>query len=68
MLLDVVAPTVLTSPRAYFKLDWITLLGMVIVAAAGVEVLLAQRPERAIGGHLHDDAEPTGAERHVDST
>ena len=64
MLVNVVAPTGLTSPRAYFNLDWITLLVMVIVAVAGVVVFLLGRPQREMREHLHDEAEPTGAERH----
>ncbi len=64
MLVNVVAPTGLTSPRAYFNLDWITLLVMVIVAVAGVVVFLLGRPQREMRAHLHDEAEPTGAERH----
>ena len=35
MLVNVVAPTGLTSPRGYFNLDWITLLVMFIVAVVG---------------------------------
>ncbi len=64
MLVNVVAPTGLTSPRAYFNLDWITLLVMFIVAVVGVVVFLIARPEREIAEHVHDEAEPTGAERH----
>ena len=65
MLVDVVAPTGLDSPRAYFNLDWITLLVMVIVAAVGAVLFLISRPEREVGTHLHDEAEATGAERHT---
>jgi hypothetical protein len=64
MLLNVVVPTGLASPRAYFNLDWITLVVMAIVAIVGVAVFLLGRPERAVRTHLHDEAEPTGAERH----
>ncbi len=64
MLLNVVAPTGLTSPRGYFNLDWITLLVMVIVAVVGVLAFVIGRPDRALATHLHDDAEATGAERH----
>ena len=63
MLLNVVVPTGLSSPRAYFNLDWITLVVMVIVALAGVVLFLISKPQREIGTHLHDEAEPTGAER-----
>ena len=44
MLLNVVAPTGLTSPRGYFNLDWITLLVMVIVAVVGVVLFLSAGP------------------------
>ena len=64
MLLNVVAPTGLDSPRAYFNLDWVTLLVMAVVAVVGLVLFLVRRPERAVGTHLHDEAEPTGAERH----
>jgi amino acid transporter len=63
MLVNVVAPTGLTSPRGYFNLDWITLLVMVVVAVVGALVFLVLRPERTVGGHLHDELEATGAER-----
>jgi hypothetical protein len=64
MLVNVVAPTGLTSPRAYFNLDWITLLVMAIVAVVGLLFFLVVRPQRQIGQHIHDAAEPSGAERH----
>lgn len=64
MLLNVVAPTGLTSPRGYFNLDWITLLVMVVVAVVGVLFFAIGRPDRALARHLHDEAEATGAERH----
>jgi hypothetical protein len=34
-----------------------------VVAAVGAVVYFALRPDRRIGEHVHDDAEPTGAER-----
>ena len=64
MLLNVVVPTGLSSPRAYFNLDWITLLVMVIIAVVGAVYFLIARPDRRVAGHLHDELEPTGAERH----
>lgn len=63
MLLNVVAPTGLASPRGYFNLDWITLLVMAIVALLGLVLFLVRRPDRAVSRHVHDDSEPTGAER-----
>ena len=63
MLVNVVAPTGLTSPRGYFNLDWITLSVMVVVAVVGLIVFLIARPQRGVRRHLHDTAEPSGAER-----
>jgi amino acid transporter len=64
MLVNVVVPTGLSSPRAYFNLDWITLLVMFIIAVVGAVLFLVTRPDRKVSGHLHDELEPTGAERH----
>ena len=63
MFLNVVIPTGLTSPRAYFNIDWITLLVMAIIAVVGAIYFLAARPDKKLAGHLHDELEPTGAER-----
>ena len=63
MLLNVVVPTGLTSGRGLFNLDWITLLVMVVIAVIGAAYFLAARPDRRLGAHLHDELEPTGAER-----
>jgi hypothetical protein len=35
-----------------------------IVAVVGAIFFFVRRPDRAVGRHLHDEAEPTGAERH----
>ena len=64
MLLNVALPTGLSSPRGSFNYDWITLLVMVVVAIVGAVLFLVRRPDRRVGRHLHDDLEPTGAERH----
>jgi amino acid transporter len=64
MLLNVVLPTGLTSPRAYFNLDWITLVVMFVIAVVGAAYFFAARPDRGVGHHLHDDLEPSGSERH----
>ena len=47
MLLNVVVPTGLSSGRALFNLDWITLLVMTIIVLIGRALLLhrAARPE-----------------------
>jgi amino acid transporter len=64
MLLNVVVPTGLSSGRALFNLDWITLLVMVIISVVGGIYFLIARPDRKVGEHVHDTLEPTGAERH----
>jgi amino acid transporter len=63
MLVNVVAPTGLDSPRAYFNIDWITLVVMVVVAVVGAILFLVRRPDRDVGRHVHDEAEESGAER-----
>jgi amino acid transporter len=63
MLVNIVAPTGLDSPRAFFNLDWITLTVMVVIAAIGAIYFAAGRPDRGVARHVHDDLEPTGAER-----
>ena len=63
MLINVVAPTGLSSPRGYFNLDWITLLVMAIIAVVGAAFFFSTRPDRAVASHVHDEQEPTGAER-----
>ena len=57
MLLNVVLPTGLSSPRAYFNLDWITLLVMFVVLVVGVIFFVAARGGRSLGEHMRDDAE-----------
>src|SRR3954464_1121354 len=63
MLLNVVVPTGLTSGRGLFNYDWITLFVMAIIAVVGAIYFVAARPDRKLAGHLHDELEPTGAER-----
>jgi len=64
MLLNVVVPTGLTSARGLFNYDWITLFVMVIIAVVGAVYFLIARPDRKVAAHVHDELEPTGAERH----
>ncbi|MEU6323171.1 APC family permease [Streptomyces sp. NPDC047009] len=52
MLVNVVAPTGLTSPRGYFNLDWITLLVMAAVAVVGGICFLLGHPDRHVREHL----------------
>jgi amino acid transporter len=63
MLVNVVAPTGLSSPRAYFNLDWITLSVMFVIAVIGAIYYVIGKPQRGVTAHLHDDLEATGAER-----
>ncbi len=63
MLINVVLPTGLSSPRAYFNLDWITLLVMFVIAVVGAIYFFSARPDRGVRHHLHDELEPTGSER-----
>ncbi|HWK28333.1 MAG TPA: amino acid permease [Solirubrobacter sp.] len=63
MLINVVLPTGITSPRAYFNLDWITLLVMFVIAALGFLYLIFGRADRGVAEHVHDPIELTGAER-----
>jgi amino acid transporter len=63
MLLDVILPTGLASPRGFFNLDWITLFVMAIIVVVGAIYFFIARPDRGVRGHLHDEAEATGAER-----
>jgi amino acid transporter len=63
MLLNVVYPSGLTSPRGYFNLDWITLLVIFVIAVIGALYFFIARPDRGVRQHLHDTLEPTGAER-----
>jgi amino acid transporter len=65
MLLNVVVPTGLSSGRALFNLDWITLLVMFVIAVVGGILFLITRPDRQVAEHLHDTLEATGAERRV---
>jgi amino acid transporter len=65
MFINVIAPTGLSSPRgALFNLDWVTLAVMFVIAVVGLLAYVVAKPWQAIGRHLHDDLEPTGAERH----
>jgi amino acid transporter len=64
MLLNVVAPTGLDSPRgALFNLDWVTLTVMAVIAVVGLVAFIIVKPADRVARHLHDDLEATGAER-----
>jgi amino acid transporter len=62
MLINIVAPTGLDSPRAFFNLDWITLTVMVLITVVGAVYFFLARPDKPVSTHLHDELEPTGAE------
>jgi amino acid transporter len=61
MLINVVLPTGLTSPRAFFNIDWITLVVMFVIAVVGAAYFFTARPDRGVRHHLRDDLEPTGS-------
>jgi amino acid transporter len=63
MFVNVILPSGLTSPRAYFNIDWITLIVMIVIALVGAVFFLIARPDRIVGRHVHDELEATGAER-----
>jgi len=61
MLINVVLPTGLSSPRGYFNLDWITLLVMFVVAVVGVLLFLLAHGGKELSEHMRDDAETPAA-------
>jgi amino acid transporter len=63
MFINLALPTGLDSPRAFFNLDWITLTVMFVIAVVGVLYFVISRPDRGVARHVHDELEPTGAER-----
>ena len=63
MLVNIALPTGLDSPRAFFNLDWITATVMAVIALVGAIFFLVVRPDRGVARHVHDELEPTGAER-----
>jgi len=63
MLVNMVAPTGLSSPRGYFNLDWITLIVMIVVFIVGAILFVLSRGGKEIDEHLRDDAEKPAAAR-----
>jgi uncharacterized membrane protein len=61
MLVDMLAPTGLSSPRAFMNLDWITLVVMIIVFIVGLILFALARGGKEIDSHLRDDAEKPAA-------
>jgi amino acid transporter len=65
MLINVVLPTGLTSPRGAFNYDWITLLVMFVIAVVGVVLFLLAHRGKELDAHMRDDAEtPAALDRH----
>jgi len=58
MLVNVVLPSGIGSGRAYFNLDWITLLVMAVVTVAGIIVYFAVHGGGEIGAHIVDTDTP----------
>ena len=63
LFVDVVIPSGINSPRAFFNLDWITLLVMFVIAVVGVLYLLFGHPNRGVGRHIHDELEEAAQRR-----
>jgi Amino acid permease len=63
ILVDIVAPTGLSSPRAFMNLDWITLVVMMIVLIVGAVFFLLSRGGKALEAHMRDDTEKPAAVR-----
>ena len=63
MIVNVVYPSGITSPREFFNYDWITLSVIFVIAVIGALYLFIGRPDRNVEKHLHDPLEATGAER-----
>jgi hypothetical protein len=57
MLVNVVLPSGLGSGRAYFNLDWVTLLVMAVVTVAGIIVYVLAHGGREIAAHMVDTPE-----------
>jgi amino acid transporter len=58
MFLNVVYPSGLTSARAFFNIDWITLSVIFVIAVVGALYLLIARPDRNVQRHLEGTAPP----------
>jgi amino acid transporter len=61
MLLNVVYPSGLASPRGYFNIDWITLAVIAVIAVVGLGYLVAARPDRNVERHLIEREAPPEA-------
>jgi len=63
MFVNVALPSGLASPRAYFNLDWITLVVIAVIAILGAIYFVIARPDKQVGKFVHDELEDSGAER-----
>jgi amino acid transporter len=61
MLLNVVYPSGLSSPRGYFNIDWITLAVIAVIAVVGAVYLFVARPDRNVERHLQTHEPPPEA-------
>ncbi|MDT7544018.1 MAG: hypothetical protein QOE99_128 [Actinomycetota bacterium] len=62
MLVDIIAPTGLSSPRgALFNLDWVTVSVMVVIAIVGLVVRQLTHPERQVAQHRVEAPEDSAA-------
>jgi amino acid transporter len=62
MFINISWPSGLTSARAFFNYDWITIVVMMLIVLIGLIVFLSVRPWTKVASHVHDELEPTGAE------
>jgi amino acid transporter len=63
IFVDIAFPSGIASPREFFNLDWITLAVIFVIAVVGAAYFVLARPDRQVSAHVHDELEPTGAER-----
>jgi amino acid transporter len=58
MFINVVFPSGLSSGRALFNIDWITLAVMVVIAIVGAILYAIAQPEREVAQHVTESAGP----------
>jgi amino acid transporter len=61
MLINIVVPSGLSSPRAFMNLDWITLVVMIVVLIVGAVLFVLAKGGRELDAHLRDDLEKPAA-------
>ncbi|HET8978335.1 MAG TPA: amino acid permease [Solirubrobacteraceae bacterium] len=54
MFINIAIPSGLSSPRAFFNLDWITLSVMIVIALVGAVYFVIARPDRGVARHVHE--------------